>query len=140
MPNEITKHRKKSVMFLTSLNEPRSDERESVCILSASISVSIASFVLKSNASFGGNSQPSDLSRAWWQPSSENAEGSGGVWQGGQGLNPMQETHTKGSCFPPKLAFCLLWALPECASGGTLNTRRERCFRLVRIGKLPLSF
>ena len=41
---------------------------------------------------FGRNSQPSDPSRTRRQPNSEctvhNADGSGGVWQGGQGLNP----------------------------------------------------
>ena len=43
---------------------------------------------------FGRNSQPSDPSRTRRQPNSEctlhNADGSGGVWQGGQGLNPTQ--------------------------------------------------
>ena len=33
-----------------------------------------------------------------------------------------------------KTCFRLLWALPECASGGTGNTRRERCLRLVLVG------
>ena len=45
-----------------------------------------------SESKFWRNSQPSDPSRARRQPNSEctvhNADGSGGVWQGGQGLNP----------------------------------------------------
>ena len=35
----------------------------------------------------------------------------------------------RGLRVPPKLAFCLLWALPECASGGTGNTRREKVLK-----------
>ena len=34
----------------------------------------------------------------------------------------------------PLIVSDFLWALPECASGGTGNTRRERCLRLVLVG------